>query len=73
MAATSRWFATTAVRTGLTLVGLVLLLFALGQAVGLPLRELVADALASETGRWLVVALFAVFLIGAAQRVVPSG
>lgn len=69
----TRWFATTAVRTGLTVIGIVLLLFALGQAVGLPLLELVTDALASQTGQWLVVAFFAVLLIGAAQKVTPSG
>jgi hypothetical protein len=67
------WFASTAVRAGLTLVGLVVLLFALGQAFGLPLLEVVTDALTSQTGQWLVVAFFAVLLIGAAQKVVPSG
>ncbi|QLG61431.1 hypothetical protein [Halorarum salinum] len=72
MAATA-WFANTAVRTGLTVAGVVVLLFALGQAVGLPLLELATDALASETGRWLVVAFFAVVLIGAAQKVTPAG
>jgi hypothetical protein len=64
--------ASTAIRAGLTLVGIVLLLFALGQAVGLPLLELVTQALTSQTGQWLVVAFFAVLLIGAAQRGVPS-
>ena len=68
----TQWFATTAVRAGLTIIGVVLLLFALGQAVGLPLLELVTDALTSQTGQWLVVAFFAVLLIGAAQKAVPS-
>lgn len=68
-----RWFANAAVRTGLTLIGVVLLLFALGQAVGLPLLDLFADAISSETGRWLVVAFFALLLIGAAQRGLPTG
>jgi hypothetical protein len=66
------WMASTAIRAGLTLVGIVLLLFALGQAVGLPLLELVTEALTSQTGQWLVVAFFAILLIGAAQRGVPS-
>lgn len=70
--AASSWFATTAVRTGLTAIGVVLLLFALGQAVGLPLLELAAEAVTSQTGRWLVVAFFAVLLIAAAQRVVTT-
>ncbi|WP_135304286.1 hypothetical protein [Haloarcula amylovorans] len=67
------WFANAAVRTGLTLIGGVVLLFALGQAVGLPLLELVTDALTSQTGQWLVVAFFAVLLIGAAQKARPAG
>lgn len=64
----SAWFAETAARTGLALVGLVLLLFALGQAVGLNLLGTFADAITSQTGRWLVVAFFAVLLIIAAAR-----
>jgi hypothetical protein len=68
----TEWFASTAVRAGLTVIGLVLLLFALGQAVGLPLLELVASALTSQTGQWLVVAFFAVLLIGAAQKGIPT-
>lgn len=71
--AATRWFATTAVRAGLTVIGVVLLLFALGQAVGLPLLELVTAALTSQTGQWLVVAFFAVLLIGAAQKTVTTG
>lgn len=71
--AATQWFASTAVRAGLTVIGTVLLLFALGQAVGLPLLGLVADALTSQTGQWLVVAFFAVLLIGAAQKGVPTG
>lgn len=67
-ATASRWFAATALRTGLTLVGIVLLLFALGQAVGLPLLDMATEALTSQTGRWLVVAFFALLLIAAAQR-----
>jgi len=50
-----------------------LLLFALGQAVGLPLLELATDALTTQTGQWLAVAFFAVLLIGAAQKVTPTG
>lgn len=64
----SKWIANTAVRMGLTIIGVFLLVFALGQAFGLPLLELTIDALTSQTGRWLVVAFFALLLIGAAQR-----
>ena len=65
----SEWLAGTAVRAGLTIIGVVLLLFAIGQAFGLPLLEFTAEALSTQTGRWLVVAFFAVLLIGAAQRI----
>ncbi|MHB9285469.1 hypothetical protein ACKVMT_00335 [Halobacteriales archaeon Cl-PHB] len=73
MSRATRWFAGTAVRAGLTVIGVVLLLFALGQAVGLPLLELTTDALTTQTGQWLAVAFFAVLLIGAAQKVTPTG
>ena len=66
---TTQWFANTAVQAGLTIIGIVLLLFAIGQAVGLPLLEFTVDALSSQTGRWLVVAFFAILLIAAAQKV----
>lgn len=64
----SGWFATAAVQIGLTLIGLVVLLFALGQAMDVDLLRMVTDALTTQTGRWLVVAFFAVLLIIAAQR-----
>lgn len=67
------WFANTAVRVGLTIIGIALLLFALGQAFGLPLLAAAVEALSSETGRWLVVAFFAILLIGAAQRIAVTG
>lgn len=66
------WFANTAVRAGLTFIGLVLLLFALGQAVGLPLLDMVASAVSSQTGQWLVIAFFAILLIAAAQKGIPT-
>lgn len=54
--------------TGLIAIGFVLLLFALGQAVGFDLLGLFADAVSSQTGRWLVVAFFALLLIRVAER-----
>ena len=60
------WFASTAIRWMLVVVGFVLLLFALGQAFNTPLLGWVADAATSETGRWLVVALIAIALIAIA-------
>ncbi|WP_231183642.1 hypothetical protein [Haladaptatus sp. DYF46] len=67
-ARTSSWLARTGLMTGLIAIGFVLLLFALGQAVGFDLLGLFADAISSRTGRWLVVAFFALLLIGVAER-----
>lgn len=49
----------TVLRIGLAVLGLALLLFALGQAFGV-------DLLATETGRWIGVALLAIVLISVA-------
>ncbi len=65
---TSSLLAKTGMMTGLVAIGFVLLLFALGQAVGFDLLGLFADAVSSQTGRWLVVAFFALLLIGVAER-----
>lgn len=64
----STWFASVAVRTGLAVIGLVVVVFALGQAVGVNLLGMAAEAVTSQTGRWLVVAFFGLLLIGAAQH-----
>ena len=64
----SGWFANATARIGITIVGFALLLFALGQAVGADLLGLAVDAVTSQTGRWLVVAAFALLLIVGAQR-----
>lgn len=62
------WFASTAARVVLVIVGVVVLLFALGQLVGIDLLGLTAEALSSELGRWLLIAAFGLLLIGLAQR-----
>ena len=62
------WLTSTTIRWMLALVGLVLLLFALGQAFDTPFLAWVVDAVTSEVGRWLVVALVAVALIAFATR-----
>lgn len=62
------WFAASTLRVGLALIGIVLLLFALGQVAGLDLLGLVAEALSSEVGRWLLVAFFALLIIAVAVR-----
>ena len=64
--AVAEWLTSTAIRWTLLLVGLVLLLFALGRAFDTPFLGWVVDAATSETGRWLVVALVALALIALA-------
>lgn len=62
------WFAMSALRIGLVVIGFVVLLFALGQAVGLNLLGMAADALTTQMGRWLLVAVFGLLLIALALR-----
>lgn len=64
-----RWFASAAMRWGVILFGIVLMLFALGQAAGTNILGPIIDAMASQTGIWLLVALFALALVAAASRV----
>jgi len=61
------WFAETTVRAGVLVLGVVVLLFALGQAAGVPLLEAVGEFFAGF-GVWLVVAFFALLLIVAATK-----
>ncbi|WP_254538902.1 hypothetical protein [Halomarina litorea] len=61
------WFAETTVRAGVLVLGVVVLLFALGQAAGAPLLEAVGEFFAGF-GVWLVVAFFALLLIVAATK-----
>lgn len=62
------WLTVSALRLTLALAGLVLLLYALGRAVGVDLLDAVADALSTQLGRWFVVALVALALIVVALR-----
>jgi hypothetical protein len=62
------WMASTAVQTIVMLVGLVVVLFAVGQAVGADLLGMVGDALATHTGQWLAVAVLTLILVIAALR-----
>lgn len=65
---TAAWFAASTVRMVLALVGFLILLFALGQAVGVNLLGIVADALTTRLGQWLVVAFVGILLIMLALR-----
>lgn len=62
------WLTQSALRVGLALLGVVLLLYALGRLVGVDLLAMLADALTSEWGRWIAVAVVALALIGLALR-----
>lgn len=50
-------------RIGLAILGFVLLLYALGQAIGIDLIGEMAAFFATSTGQWLAVAFFALLLI----------
>ena len=58
--ATTRWL--------LAIVGLLVVLFGVGQAFGVPLLDWVAEALSSQTGQWLVVAFVGLLIIYAAAN-----
>lgn len=62
------YFAESTLRVSLAIVGFVLLLFALGQAIGIDLLGFIVDALNTRMGRWLIVAFFAILLIAIAVR-----
>ena len=64
----TEWVALSTLRVGLGIIGFTLLLFALGQVIGLNLLELLVSGLTSHLGRWLIVALLAVLLIALAVR-----
>lgn len=59
-------FAASTLRVGLAFLGLVILLFGVGQAVGLDLLGLLASVLNSPVARWIAVALFGLILISVA-------
>lgn len=62
------WFASSALRMGLAIVGFFLLLAALGQLSGIDLIGMGADALNTSAGRWFVVAVVAIVLMVVAAR-----
>lgn len=60
------WFASSALRIGLVLVGVFLLLAALGQLSGIDMLGETAALLGTDAGRWIVVAIVALGLIAIA-------
>ncbi|MHB9287795.1 hypothetical protein ACKVMT_12250 [Halobacteriales archaeon Cl-PHB] len=65
-------FASTAVWLTLIIVGLFLTIFALGRAFGLDLFALFEEALQTEMGQYLLLALVGILLIIVAQRGLTS-
>lgn len=57
------WFASSTLRLGLMIVGVFLLLAALGQLSGIDILGETAALLATDVGRWLLVAIVAIALI----------
>lgn len=64
------WLMSTAMQTLIAVVGLVVVLFALGRAFGIDLLGMVGDALATQTGQWIAIAVLALILMGAAMRAI---
>ncbi len=60
--------AASTVRLGLLVLGLLLLLYAVGQAVGFDVLAMISEALDTQMARWLIVAFFALILITVALR-----
>lgn len=57
------WFMESALRMGLVLIGFIILVFALGQVIGVDLFAIIGGVLSTEAGRWLAIAFFALLLI----------
>lgn len=60
--------AASTVRLGLLVLGILLLLYATGQAVGFDVLALTSEALDTQEARWLIVAFFALILITISLR-----
>lgn len=65
---TVEFIATSTVRIGLLLLGVLLLLYSVGQAIGFDVLALVSQALDTPEARWLLVAFFALVLISIALK-----
>lgn len=61
-------FTETAVRGGIALLGVALVILAIGEIVGIPLLSMFVDFLTSSLGVWLFVAAIGLMLIAAASR-----
>lgn len=62
------WFTETIVRAGILVVGVAVMIFAIGQAVGANLLGPLAEFFTSGTGAWFVVAFLALLVVVAATK-----
>ena len=62
------WFTETLVRAGILVIGVAVMIFAIGQAVGANLLGPLADFFTSGTGVWFVVAFLALLVMVAATK-----
>ncbi|MFD1515758.1 hypothetical protein [Halomarina rubra] len=62
------WFTETLVRAGILVLGVAVMIFAIGQAVGASLLEPLAEFFASGTGAWFIVAFLALLVMVAATK-----
>lgn len=62
------WFTETIARAGILVIGVAVMLFAIGQAVGADLVEPLAEFFTSGTGAWFVVAFLALLVMVAATK-----
>lgn len=62
------WLTSTLMRTLVAIIGLIAVLFALSMALGVDLLGMVAQALTTQTGQWLAIAVVVLLLTGMAMR-----
>lgn len=62
------WLTETAVRAVIALLGVALVLLAIGEIAGVPLLSMLVEFLTSSLGVWLIVAVLGLLLIVAASK-----
>lgn len=62
------WFTETFLRAGIAIIGVVLLLVAVGQMAGVDTFSIVGSILSSNLAQWAAVAIFGLLLVVAASK-----
>ena len=62
------WFTSRLLQTAVATVGLIGVLFALSMALGVDLLGMLAEALSTQAGRWLAIAVIILLVTSAAVR-----